>query len=448
MQLTTRQKVLIALLALVLVVLIWQIYLIIKPIVPSYEPKLAKNFTSLTQVRPMVKHAGIKTIESQATLTKDQQNYIALINQYQFLQVQQKIAKGRQKIAEFKLKEAEAVAKLDKIEGKAKQHINFQPLVVSPTKPTKAELVYTGRDQGHWSATLRYDGQLVDIAKDSKIAGLGTVTAINSKSVTLMHDKQAFIITFVGTKKETTPHQTTQLAQPQVKPHKKIAAKPIQYPRLKIPAKAQLPAIKLTTKPKTIAKPKAGKSKKAITSLVQKELKQLTTQTPVLELKPQKQTVKKKSVKAKQALKTTDKKIALANKVPSVRHAKSAKLKRVALRKTTRKNHKMQNLQIQQLQILAQNPNYYTVQLIGSKDLEYLLKFRSNNNLQNQTHYFHTYHKGYNWYGLVHGQFASISDALVYIDSLPPKMQRWNPFVRKVRIIQHEIKKVKPKALV
>lgn len=79
----------------------------------------------------------------------------------------------------------------------------------------------------------------------------------------------------------------------------------------------------------------------------------------------------------------------------------------------------------------SQDPEYFTIQLIGSRSEQAIQRYIEEQNLGNQVAYFKTRRNGATWYALVHGSFATKKEAKDAIKKLPPALRRSSPWVRK-----------------
>lgn len=84
----------------------------------------------------------------------------------------------------------------------------------------------------------------------------------------------------------------------------------------------------------------------------------------------------------------------------------------------------------------TQNPEYYTIQLIGSGNEGAINRYIEEQNLGGQAAYFKTTRNGQPWYTLVYGKFATKQEAKKAIQQLPPSQRKTSPWVRKFGDIQ------------
>ncbi len=90
---------------------------------------------------------------------------------------------------------------------------------------------------------------------------------------------------------------------------------------------------------------------------------------------------------------------------------------------------------------LTQQPNSnWTLQLLGAREPETLLKFARRHRLSSQTAWYKTWLKSKPYYVLVHGSFSSRDQARNAIGRLSPALQANKPWVKSMRSVQQAIK--------
>jgi septal ring-binding cell division protein DamX len=90
--------------------------------------------------------------------------------------------------------------------------------------------------------------------------------------------------------------------------------------------------------------------------------------------------------------------------------------------------------------ILAQNPNYYTLQLASSTRKKLIEKYYGQNDLRGKAGYYKNRRQGEDWYALIYGAYPSVSEANAAIQTLPKDLRKWSPWVRRMKDIQRLIK--------
>jgi DamX protein len=93
--------------------------------------------------------------------------------------------------------------------------------------------------------------------------------------------------------------------------------------------------------------------------------------------------------------------------------------------------------------LLAQNPTYFTIQILGVRSEKALLNFVESHLLRNPNPiaYFQTAYKGDDWYPLLFGIFSSQKNARKAVGELPEEIQKLSPWIRNVASVQKSIQK-------
>lgn len=89
--------------------------------------------------------------------------------------------------------------------------------------------------------------------------------------------------------------------------------------------------------------------------------------------------------------------------------------------------------------IMHENPASYTIQLIADSGLYSLYEYMRAYCLGYASVPLHTKHLGKNWYVLIYGQFNSVYQANVALQQFPSSALKWRPFVRKMSDVQRMI---------
>lgn len=90
---------------------------------------------------------------------------------------------------------------------------------------------------------------------------------------------------------------------------------------------------------------------------------------------------------------------------------------------------------------LSQNPNRYTLQLLGTHNQGTVKDFIRDQGGVDAFGYFKTNHNGKAWFVVVYGTYRNRSEAIAAAESLPKDMQSLNPWARSARGIQDDINK-------
>lgn len=89
--------------------------------------------------------------------------------------------------------------------------------------------------------------------------------------------------------------------------------------------------------------------------------------------------------------------------------------------------------------ILAQNPSYYTIQILGVRYEKAVLKFVEKHRLWNQAAYFQSNYKGKNWFSLLYGLYPTRKEALLAKKKLPEEIRKLSPWIRKMSSVHNAI---------
>lgn len=86
--------------------------------------------------------------------------------------------------------------------------------------------------------------------------------------------------------------------------------------------------------------------------------------------------------------------------------------------------------------IAAQDPMYYTVQLLGSSNQGAVLRFIRDHHLEQQAAYFAQRRNGQLWYTVVYGSFPDRPAARQALGRLPAAIDRASPWIRRFKDVQ------------
>ena len=87
----------------------------------------------------------------------------------------------------------------------------------------------------------------------------------------------------------------------------------------------------------------------------------------------------------------------------------------------------------------SQNPQGYTLQLLGGRNDKSIQTFISKNKLRGKAVIFHTRHNQRNWYALVYGTYNNRQEALQAIKQLPKALQKTSPWARSFASIHKDL---------
>ncbi|MCP4356382.1 MAG: hypothetical protein GY793_12330 [Proteobacteria bacterium] len=89
--------------------------------------------------------------------------------------------------------------------------------------------------------------------------------------------------------------------------------------------------------------------------------------------------------------------------------------------------------------LLSQKPSYFTLQILGVRKKESLLRFVRKHKLKNYA-YFHTSFKNKDWYPLLYGVYPTFKAATLAIRKLPKEFREYSPWVRQMSSVHRAIR--------
>ncbi len=89
--------------------------------------------------------------------------------------------------------------------------------------------------------------------------------------------------------------------------------------------------------------------------------------------------------------------------------------------------------------IMAKNREHYTIQLLGSRDLDKLKIFVNQHGLKQQVTYVQTRRGESDWYVLLYGSYPTVGEARLNLKKLPELLQRSKPWLRQFGQLQKMI---------
>jgi DamX protein len=90
--------------------------------------------------------------------------------------------------------------------------------------------------------------------------------------------------------------------------------------------------------------------------------------------------------------------------------------------------------------LLAQNPSYYTIQLVGLQNEKSIHKFVKKYRLFNQVAYYKTLYRKKDWYPLLYGVYPTRKEASSARKKMPQELRKFSPWIRTFSSIQQIIK--------
>lgn len=202
--LTTRQKLLSIILVIVLILLVWQLMGLRedKLLANSPTPPAATSLPTRANAPPP--QAAPPATATIVTNDPYQQEYLHLLQQYKMAELKKMIAEDQQAIATANAATAKAVNDSAKYGGTTADNNDDIFSGSSATKNNNANytLIYTGQQDGEWTATLKRGNQTYDIMVGTLLDGDKRVTQINNDGVIIQNKQQVWHIGFDNTEAE------------------------------------------------------------------------------------------------------------------------------------------------------------------------------------------------------------------------------------------------------
>lgn len=393
MTLDKRQKVLVVLVVIAVIILAWQAYEFIGPKVFASQVAASnasakamlnqqdsQTANALTNAAQVVGPTGASSSQIQA----NQQQYMQLITQYQMAQIKRMIAQDNEAIAQANYSAAQAMNNISKISGNTDGVSSMQPDNVSSSGDY--QLVYTGEQNNQWTATLRKDGQFHDVTAGSQLPDGTQVLSVDDNSVLIQEGTAKKLVTFHGiTVLSATAATTT------VDPNTSIAS----------PAPAEV-ATTTEASPQPQVKAKAKVKKKTTTKKIEKDAEHVFAD------------VKKEADETFSAP---------AEDTSSIAPAPVAQIEQPAATAVTTTTE-------------AATPaattnsatHFYTIQVIADHKLGAVQGFIAAHNLTDKA--FIIKNPKSTWYEGLYGQYATVADANAAVSDLQESDDHWKPYVR------------------
>jgi len=163
------------------------------------------------------------------------------------------------------------------------------------------------------------------------------------------------------------------------------------------------------------------------------------------------------SEKAKQSLDKPEKKLSKIDPLVSLKskvqvgkskaQAEKKKIKSSELIQNKKKQEKTVSVKSKKAKgihreswLLAQNPSYYTIQLIGLQNEKSIHKFVKKYKLFNQVASYKTLYHKKDWYPLLYGAYPTRREASSAMKKLPQELRKFSPWIRTFSSIQQIIK--------
>lgn len=411
MSLTTKQKVLLPILIIVVGFLAWQVYLTLGMFInegidqsqdkakqQAQEPQMVNLPVAKTSASEFTK-VDANNVDNQAiNLNQDQTQYIRLVHRYQLLQMKKMIAESSQAIAESNLKAAQANAQLAKFQMQEAQN-NIHDTTSYTKLPAKIK-------------TAANNSAANNPRKSNNNAGLSKTTSKN-RHANEKYQNSKPVATMKSTKSLQITNKALNSSSTAAIKSDSLLSEGLSDAKQSV---VIIPGVKLH--------PKMNKTKLA-------EKHQTNANVSASDLK-------QSSIKA--GPKTNAKKVNADHSKRTMRVSKPLTVANAKQAEATKHKSHGTKLEASQQAILATNPKHYTVQLIADKDLKFVKQYQRKFNLAGQSHYYRVYQYGRPLYALISGDYKTVPAAVAAINNLPKRMTKWSPFVRRIGIIQDEIR--------
>lgn len=99
------------------------------------------------------------------------------------------------------------------------------------------------------------------------------------------------------------------------------------------------------------------------------------------------------------------------------------------------------NIKAHEAWLWSQDPSHYTLQLLGTHQLDKVKQFIKQHQLQGKVIYYHTLRDRQDWYILLYGTYPKNSDARLALQQLPSPIKKLSPWVRNFSAVHAEMDK-------
>lgn len=222
MNLDRKQKILLPITIVVLGILGWQLYGLLGthtennmsrksvPMAPTFPTgNSAATNNTVTELAERQAATSVKdkpSLSSAAISEQDKDRlravsandteYLKLIQEYQLLQIQRRIAEDTRAIAIAKLETAKAVVETNKFAGV--NNFNSGIDATGSSVDHDYKLVFTGQEAGQWTATLKINDQLMDVVPGTTLPDGYKVTTVDGDSVIIQKGSKQKTVNFLG----------------------------------------------------------------------------------------------------------------------------------------------------------------------------------------------------------------------------------------------------------
>jgi len=267
MKLDKRQKFIFGLVVIAAVILIWQLFTLFggESAVLSTAPK-TQTITSLKAVASPTEVVNSQPVPSAGTakssaapeVSESQQQYLALVNEYQLVEIQRLIVQDQAAIASARASMAESLAKMNQAGANNLGGAGAlaSSIVAAGNQPGEYELIYTGQDNGEWSATLKRNGQFNDVTAGSILPDGDKVLSVDDNGVLIQQGNIKKLVTFNGVSEVSEKPEADQssASQPAAALQKQLQTPPVTLPPPVLEKPPVLPQVVATNAPAVVDK--------------------------------------------------------------------------------------------------------------------------------------------------------------------------------------------------
>jgi septal ring-binding cell division protein DamX len=431
-----KQRVISIILALVVIVLIWQVVdLFSSSSAPSPTPAAkapapaAMNAASSasTATAPTGNIPQITVANTTDNVSPYQKKYLQLLEEYKVVELQKQIAADKQAIATSQAATVEALNKINQLGGVS--DLSSMDALDSSTSTTAQKsdtnqaysLVYTGLQDNDWTATVKQGSNTYDVMVGTVLNGKEKVIDINSNEIVLQDENDTTHLTFDGV--TVTPN----------KPKASVTPAPVAAPTSTTAAVKSSPAFANAqgiVQTPVLPNNKANKPTVSSIAIQQKPAaKETWLETTLHEVADHIHLKKTASNTAVPNAATTNK--------PVVTPAASAPVKTTDpitnASTASRTTAQAATATAPATSLASLNPEQYTLQLgvLGSKDD--LNKFIQELKLDKD---YYTYQDKHGRFGVIYGQYATRADASTALKNVPDSWKQAEAYVQKIETVQ------------
>jgi hypothetical protein len=267
-------------LVIAMVVLGWQVYALLGD--KSGSSHLPFASSKLQQASDPTDVTNTTVAASKVLTTPSQQQYMKLVNEYQMLQMQSMIAQTQATIAKSRAQTAEALSKLNDLSGGSTDIADLGLVQTTSNDSGDYELIYTGQENGQWTATLKKGGQFNDVTAGTALPDGTKVLSVDSSGVAIVENKVKKLVTFNGVTGFTEPTAAPAVVEkPADKPADKTVDKPVTKTEVKVENKSVEKSVTMTEE-KT--EDKSGEKPVVAPAAAQLAPKVVASGTPVFDI--------------------------------------------------------------------------------------------------------------------------------------------------------------------